>query len=133
MSAQGPSSSWAGEDQSHALVQHKRAIENVLHGVHHCHRRAFVVDDTAAEELAFGDLAAIKIVAPAGSRRHHIEMHEDAHQLLACADLSVAIVALVVQLCAEAQPLADAQRRLQRLVHIRAIGLPPAPAQRLSH
>lgn len=114
----------AGEDQSHALVQHKRAIENVLHGVHHRHRRAFVVDDTAAEELAILDLAAVRIVGPAGARRHHIEMHEDAHQLLACADLSVAIVALVIQLCAESQLLAESQRRLQRLVHIRAIGLP---------
>ena len=124
MSAQGPSSSWPGEDQSHALVQHKRAIENVLHGVDHRHSRSFVVDDTAAEELAVLDLAAVRIVGPAGARRHHIEMHEDAHQLFACADLSVAIVALVVQLGAEAQPFAEGQRRLQRLVHIGPIGLP---------
>lgn len=114
----------AGEDQSHALVQHKLAVENVLHGVHHRHRRAFVVDDTAAEELAILDLAAVRIVGPARSRRHHIEMHEDAHQFLACANLNVAIVALVVQLCTEPQPLAEGQRRLQRLVHIGAIGLP---------
>ena len=51
-------------------------------------------------------------------------MHENTHQLLACANLSVAIVALVVQLCAESQLLAEGQRRLQRLIHIRAIGLP---------
>lgn len=114
----------AGEDQSHALVQHKLAVENVLHGVHHRHRRAFVVDDTAAEELAILDLAAVRIVGPARSRRHHIEMHEDAHQFLACANLNVAIVALVVQLCTKPQPLAEGQRRLQRLVHIGAIGLP---------